>query len=188
MNRRWYVYHLIDPRDGNPFYVGKGCGTRISDHETEARREQKLGLVDTSKKCNRIREIWSAGLFIERRLFQSFDTEQGAIAAEVSEIRRFGSLLTNVVHGYRPKPIKWDASMIRFMAGITRMSEGFKGELRFSYGDEASPHVKAYAEGANELGFVKSVNLMLREAVERHGLNWVNRQFKSHGITFNCEA
>ncbi|SEQ04498.1 GIY-YIG nuclease family protein [Arthrobacter sp. OV608] len=31
-----YVYLLIDPRTGNPFYVGKGTRTRVLDHGLEA--------------------------------------------------------------------------------------------------------------------------------------------------------
>lgn len=27
---KWYVYRLIDPRNGETFYVGKGRGNRIS--------------------------------------------------------------------------------------------------------------------------------------------------------------
>ena len=33
---RFYVYELIDPRDGKVFYIGKGQGRRIYGHEAEA--------------------------------------------------------------------------------------------------------------------------------------------------------
>ena len=29
---KWYVYRLIDPRNGETFYVGKGRGNRIFAH------------------------------------------------------------------------------------------------------------------------------------------------------------
>lgn len=33
----YYVYCLIDPRDGQPFYVGKGYKQRMYRHEGEVR-------------------------------------------------------------------------------------------------------------------------------------------------------
>jgi hypothetical protein len=27
---KWYVYRLVDPRNGETFYVGKGKGNRVS--------------------------------------------------------------------------------------------------------------------------------------------------------------
>lgn len=33
---KYYVYMLIDPRDNKPFYVGKGEGARVFDHESSA--------------------------------------------------------------------------------------------------------------------------------------------------------
>jgi hypothetical protein len=38
---RFYVYALIDPRDGEVFYVGKGCGNRVSDHTRLVRAGKK---------------------------------------------------------------------------------------------------------------------------------------------------
>ena len=35
----WYVYALIDPRDGRLFYIGKGKGNRVFAHAHEAIHE-----------------------------------------------------------------------------------------------------------------------------------------------------
>ena len=57
----WYVYRLIDPRNGETFYVGKGRGDRIFVHAkgapqaTEEEDAQDL-------KFQRIKEIQAAGL------------------------------------------------------------------------------------------------------------------------------
>lgn len=67
----YYVYLLVDPTDGRPFYVGKGRGERANSHEIAALAEQ-VTLPDdpsgTSKpqselsaKAARIAEIHSAG-------------------------------------------------------------------------------------------------------------------------------
>ena len=34
----FYLYHLIDPRNQIPFYVGKGKNNRMYDHEKLTRR------------------------------------------------------------------------------------------------------------------------------------------------------
>lgn len=50
---RWYTYVLCRP-DGTPFYVGKGSGRRVLDHELEALR-QSLAPKSNPLKCNVIR-------------------------------------------------------------------------------------------------------------------------------------
>ncbi len=57
----WYVYRLIDPRDGSTFYVGKGKGNRVFAHmrgEVAAADDDEL----LSNKLKQLREIRLAGL------------------------------------------------------------------------------------------------------------------------------
>ena len=53
-----YVYRLIDPRNGETFYVGKGKGNRVFAHIHEELGREGDGLND---KIKRIREIRCAG-------------------------------------------------------------------------------------------------------------------------------
>jgi hypothetical protein len=90
----FYVYDLIDPRDGKTFYVGKGTGDRIKEHVREARR----GLEGA--KCERIREIIAAGCAVEERIVREFDDEAVAYAYEKRRIARLGRAnLTNIAPG-----------------------------------------------------------------------------------------
>lgn len=53
-----YVYILRRP-DGRPFYVGKGYGPRVFQHENEARHPNNR--LSNAYKLNVIRSIWKAG-------------------------------------------------------------------------------------------------------------------------------
>lgn len=53
----YYVYRLIDPRNGHTFYVGKGYGDRVFDHMKDAIREN-----DKSLKREAIQNILRNGL------------------------------------------------------------------------------------------------------------------------------
>jgi uncharacterized protein len=59
---KWYVYRLIDPRNGETFYVGKGWGDRIFQHAKGALTSS--GDEDaTDLKSQRIKDITTtAGL------------------------------------------------------------------------------------------------------------------------------
>ncbi|HEX3652167.1 MAG TPA: hypothetical protein VHU18_05010 [Rhizomicrobium sp.] len=55
---KFYVYRLIDPRNGETFYVGKGKGIRVFAH---VRGERGADGDDVTDKIKRIRDIVASG-------------------------------------------------------------------------------------------------------------------------------
>lgn len=93
---RWYVYTLTDPRDGSVFYVGKGCGKRIDQHEKDAANPQTV----CSKKISKIRGLQSLGLNVGKEQLAFFWDEQAAYDFETDLIEEIGlANLTNVLPG-----------------------------------------------------------------------------------------
>lgn len=95
---QYYVYGLIDPRDNKIFYIGKGKGNRIFDHENEAKFNQ-----DTHK-LQIINEIKTSGSEVEKLIINLHLTEDEAFAAETALINVFDYIgnipLTNLVAGH----------------------------------------------------------------------------------------
>jgi hypothetical protein len=90
----YYVYLYVDPRDNKPVYVGKGQGSRVLSHLTEAAE---------SRKCAKIAELRAMGL--EPRievLAHGLRDEETAFRIEAAVIDLFGlDALTNEVRGWR---------------------------------------------------------------------------------------
>lgn len=107
LNARWYVYRLIDPRTDRPFYIGKGTGKRISDHERDLRRLKKVwqakGLsgrvLPVWAKYRRIEEIWDAGLQVGQEYVAYFWDREAALAFEQALILEARETLTNKFYG-----------------------------------------------------------------------------------------
>ena len=57
-----YVYLLVDPRTGVPFYVGKGRGLRYAAHGLEASEIDGESADEQSRKLAKIDELRSQGL------------------------------------------------------------------------------------------------------------------------------
>ena len=88
-----YVYLLIDPRDGQVFYVGKGIGSRCFDHDS---RE------DGERKAARMAEIEAAGLETRIDIIRhGMATKEEAYQVEAAVIDAYGlPNLTNKVPGH----------------------------------------------------------------------------------------
>jgi hypothetical protein len=75
--KRYYVYTLAYPT-GKIFYVGKGTGDRIHQHEYEAARLGKASsyYYSNAEKHAVIREIWAKGEQVKKEIVFETDLEQ----------------------------------------------------------------------------------------------------------------
>lgn len=92
---RFYVYRLIDPRVGRPFYVGKGQRARAWEHEAEARSHKGSNLLKRERIMDIIRETGS-GPHVE--IVARFDDEEMAYLVEMEMIAATRGL-TNILEG-----------------------------------------------------------------------------------------
>jgi hypothetical protein len=91
----YYVYGLIDPRNKEIFYIGKGKGKRAYQHLTEEYTEEK----GNREKINRIKEIQKKqGKQPEIKFFAENLSEEAAYALEEILIDRIGRKIL----GYGP--------------------------------------------------------------------------------------
>ena len=92
---KWYAYRLIDPRNGETFYVGKGKGNRLFSH---IRSEKSLEGDDLDNKIKRIREIRLAGLEVGHVIHRHGMGEKTAVEVEAALIDAYPGL-TNIAGG-----------------------------------------------------------------------------------------
>jgi hypothetical protein len=109
-----YVYMLLDPLNGNePFYVGKGMGTRVSHHVDEVMAELRKtggdgGLETGSAKQQRIADMIRLNAKPLEVILARFETAEEAFAVEAVYIHQvFGyDNLTNIAGGHGSKFIR----------------------------------------------------------------------------------
>lgn len=88
-----YVYRLIDPRNGETFYVGKGQGDRVFAHI----RAQVEG-DEIDNKLKRIRAIGLAGFAVAHVIHRHGMDDKTAFEVEAALIDAYAGL-TNIVGG-----------------------------------------------------------------------------------------
>ena len=79
--KTFYVYLLIDPRNDEIFYVGKGTEGRVFQHNKDAQNKPAETL-----KLQKIKEIADHGLIEKRLIVGRFDTAKEALAVEATLI------------------------------------------------------------------------------------------------------
>lgn len=94
---QYYVYRLIDPRNGNTFYVGKGKGNRVFQHLKCALAVDERD--DLSDKYNTIREINAAGLNVIHVIHRHGMEERIALEVEAALLDVYTGI-TNEIGGY----------------------------------------------------------------------------------------
>ena len=99
---KWYVYRLIDPRNGETFYLGKGRGDRIFQHVKDTlKMSDDEGAEDAADlKLQRIKDIASMGLDVAHVVHRhGIEDEKLALQIEAALIDAYPGL-TNKVSGH----------------------------------------------------------------------------------------
>src|SRR4051812_48126083 len=91
-----YVYRLIDPRNGETFYVGKGRGNRVFAH---IRAEESISGDELDNKLARIREIRLSGLEVGHVIHRHGMDDATAFEVEAALMDAYPGL-TNIAGGY----------------------------------------------------------------------------------------
>lgn len=103
MNQFFYVYALIDPRNNQPFYIGKG--SRKKGYQRIKAHFREHGKKDNPFKASVIDKIESLGLIVRIEILSDNLSEEDAFSVERIFISFYGrrdlgkGLLTNLTNG-----------------------------------------------------------------------------------------
>jgi len=105
MSNNYYVYVLIDPRNFEEFYYGKGKDDRKNEHEKEAekalaKKADGESKEDFNSKVTRINKIKKAGLRMITRVIAKDLTNEQALLVEKTLIWKLGKYTTNISSGH----------------------------------------------------------------------------------------
>ena len=93
---KYYVYRLIDPRNGETFYVGKGNGNRVFQHIKCLLSKEDSD--ERNEKFHTIRQINAAGLNVIHVIHRHGMEEETAFQVEAALIDAYPEV-TNIMGG-----------------------------------------------------------------------------------------
>ena len=141
-----YVYRLIDPRNGETFYVGKGRGNRVFAH---IRAEHGLEGDDLDNKMKRIRAIRLAGFEVAHVIHRhgmddetAFEVEAALIDAypeATNEVGGVGGHEFGVMHAkeiisrYRAEPAVFQHKALLICVNRTATEKSLYDATRFAW-------------------------------------------------------
>ncbi|MBT0956083.1 GIY-YIG nuclease family protein [Alphaproteobacteria bacterium KMM 3653] len=178
----FYTYVLLTP-GGLPFYVGKGKGDRVLQHEAEALRNSKIHKTNPYK-CNKIRKIVGLGDSVGYRIDRVYELDEIAcLKREQALISHYGrrcdgGVLTNLAAGLGSPAARDPLSAERHAATLSGVVEG-DGERTAlnlylqSLGAVASVPIKPLAAYRSRLVGAYPSPKALKNASLRNGLTIV---------------
>ena len=114
-----YVYALVDPRDGIPFYIGKGTGARVLQHGLDAAQwAEDDSPQERHEKFARIREIERAGHEVEVWILR-----RGMTSAEYSVVE---ATLIDMLRTFPITPLR-DSAGRNPLVGGTELTNRVRG-------------------------------------------------------------
>lgn len=110
---KYYVYTLAYPASmgGDVFYVGKGTGDRLREHEWEVKRGATYRGYRL-RKHDVIRDIWEHGEQVVKTIVMETNDVQEALRYEREMIRKYSASLVNIMHNTHVNPISKSVSKI----------------------------------------------------------------------------
>ncbi len=176
----YYVYVLLNPLENNePFYVGKGTGNRLLQHNLEAERlrreaDQKCLAeeITMSAKLEKINSIKDANLEPIGIIIGRYETEEEAFAVEATLIHfMFGyDNLTNVASGHGSKFIRTLAEFKKIkLEGVAPIKPGI--DLEEDKGVRDNTFRDAKVQGLSESGAYELLAL-LKQSLSSNGFTW----------------
>lgn len=135
-----YVYRLIDPRNGETFYVGKGKGNRVFQHVTDpGNLKHEDGEDEATAKTKRIREILNAQLSVIHVIHRHDIPDAAIFEVEAAVIDAFPGLsniqgghgsgskgpmsVIELIDKYALPAIDWEPSHKLILININRLAD-----------------------------------------------------------------
>ncbi len=158
MDNKYYVYELVDPRSGQPFYVGKGKGDRARTHLTLGK------ITNNPRKDCRISEIRRSGYEPKINIVLENLTNDEAYLQEENLIKTYGrfgydenGILTNIKKDAKP-PSQKGTKKVFTEEHKKKLSESLKGKPKKSepwnkgLSKDTDPRLEKMAKRRSEVG------------------------------------